>query len=176
MRGVRYEHAVRSLTGFAGVVRIGYFGRGRNVQGGTVSGALTAIGNNLTLVKSKEATKLRGKDKYLSRISQMLDGFKKDNPPTVKKLPCTIDLPEKMVSWGLEKGATPLEKAVGDIVLVVMYYLLRIGGYTVKRYNNDTKQTKQYKMRDVTFFKYCKRGRLRRLGRNTKDKHIMTTD
>ena len=31
-------------------------------------------------------------------------------------------------------------------------------------------------MRDVTFFKYDKRRRLRRLGRNAKDKHITTAD
>ena len=106
----------------------------------------------------------------------MLDGFKRDDPPTVKKIPCAIDLPEKMASWGLEKGASELEKAVGNLSLVAIYYLLRIGEYTVKRYKNNTKQTEQFKMRDVTFFKYCKRGRLTRFGRNAKDKHIMTAD
>jgi hypothetical protein len=127
-------------------------------------------------VQSEDPTKLRGKDKYLPRISQMLDGFKKDDPPTIKKMPCTIDLPEKMAAWGREKGASELEKAVGDLGLVAMYYLLRVGEYTVKRYKNNTKQTEQFKMRDVTFFKYCKRGRLRRLGRNAKDKDIMSAD
>ena len=42
----------------------------------------------------------------MPQIAQMLDGFKKENPPTVKKIPYTIDLPEKMASWGLAKGAT----------------------------------------------------------------------
>ena len=93
--GVRYKHAIRSITGFAGAARIGYFGCGRKAQGGTVSGALTAIGKNITLVQSEDPTKLRGKDKYLPRILQRLDGFKNDDPPTVKKIPCTIDLPEK---------------------------------------------------------------------------------
>ena len=50
----------------------------------------------------------------------MLDGFKRDDPPTVKKIPCAIDLPEKMASWGLEKGASELEKAVGDLGLVAI--------------------------------------------------------
>ena len=91
-------------------------------------------------------------------------------------MPCTIDLPEKNASWGLEKGASELEKAVGNLGLVVIYYLPRIGKYTVKQYKDITKQTEQFKMPDVTFFKYCKRGRLRRFGRNTKDKHIMMDD
>ena len=60
--------------------------------------------------------------------------------------------------------------------LVTMYYLLRVREYTVKKYKNNTKQTEQFKMRDVTFFKYEKRVRLGRLGRNAKDKHIMTAD
>ena len=47
-----------------------------------------------------------------------------------------------------------MEKAVGNLSLVAIYYLLRIGEYTVKRYKNNTKQTEQFKMRDVTFFKY----------------------
>ena len=122
-----------------GATRIRYFGCGRKVQGGTVSGAFTAIGKNITLVQSEDPTKLRSKDKYLPRILQILDGFKNDNPPTVKKTPCTINLPEKMASWGLEKGASEFEKAVGDLGLVAMYYLLRVGKYTVKKYKNNTK-------------------------------------
>ena len=97
-------------------------------------------------------------------------------PPTAKKMPCTIDLSEKMASWGLEKGASELEKTVVDLGLLAMYYLLRVGEYTVKEYKNNTKEMEQFKMRDVTFFKYDKRGRLRRLGRNTRYKHIMTAD
>ena len=81
----------------------------------------------------------------------MLDGFKKDDPPTVKKMPCTIDLPEQMASWGLEKGVSELEKAASDLGLVAMYYLLQIGEDTIKRYKNNTKQTEQFKMQDVTF-------------------------
>ena len=46
----------------------------------------------------------------------------------------------------------------------------------MKQYKNNTKQTEQFKMRDMTFFKYNKHGRLWRLGRNAKDNHIMTAD
>ena len=69
----------------------------------------------------------------------MLDGLKKNHSPTVKKMPCTIDLTEKRTSWGLDKGARKLKKAGGDLSQVVMYYPLRVGEYTVKRYKNNTK-------------------------------------
>jgi hypothetical protein len=84
LQGIRYQHVVRSLTGFAGASRIGYFGCGRTVQCGTVSGTLTAIGKNITLVQREDPTKLKGKDAYLPRILQLLDGFEKDDPQIVK--------------------------------------------------------------------------------------------
>ena len=98
LRGVKYQHAIRSIMGVAGAARIGYFGKGRKVQGGTVSGANTAVAMNISLVQNEDLTKLAGRDTYVPRLWQMLDGFKKDDPPTVKKIPCTINLPEKMAS------------------------------------------------------------------------------
>ena len=82
--GVKYQHAVRSLTGFAGAARIGSFGKGRKVQGGSVPGALTAVAENITLVQMEDSTKIAGQDSNLPRILQMLAGSKKDNPTTVK--------------------------------------------------------------------------------------------
>ena len=78
----------------------------------------------------------------MPHIVQMLEGFKNDDPPTVKKMLCTIDLPEKMASWGLAKGATELKTAVGDLGLLAMYYLLQAGEYTVKKYKK-AKQSKR---------------------------------
>ena len=57
LQGVSHQHAVRSLTGFAGVARIRYFDHGRKVQGDTVSDALTAIGKKFTMVQKEEPTK-----------------------------------------------------------------------------------------------------------------------
>jgi hypothetical protein len=176
LRRVNFEHAVRSLTGFAGAARIGYFGSGRKVQGGTVSGALSAVAKNIALVQREDPTKVAGQKSYLPRISQMLDGFKKDDPATVKKMPCTIDLPECMAKWGMEELATEKDKAVGDLALIAIYYLLRVGEYTVKKHRNETKQTEQFKLRDVTFFKFDKRKRLKRLGKNAVDPLVMMAD
>jgi hypothetical protein len=54
--------------------------------------------------------------------------------------------------------------------------LLRVGEYTVKKYKNETKQTEQFKLRDVTFFKFDKKNRLKRLSKNAADRSIMTAD
>jgi hypothetical protein len=98
------------------------------------------------------------------------------NGNAVKKMPCTIDLPEKMGSWGMAKGATDLGKTTGDLGLIAMCYLLQVGEYTVKKYKNETKQTEQFKLKDVTLFKFDKRKWPRRLGKNAKDSLIMTAD
>jgi hypothetical protein len=55
-----------------------------------------------------------------------------------------------------------------------MYYLLRAGEYTVKKYKSKTKQTKQFKMEDVTFFKPNKHMRLQLLGEHGTEQLIMT--
>ena len=45
--------------------------------------------------------------------------------------------------------------------MIAFYYLLRVGKYTVKRLRNSTKQTVQFKYKDVTFFRKNNRGELR---------------
>jgi len=51
-----------------------------------------------------------------------------------------------------------------------------VGEYTVKRSRNETKQTKQFKLEDCTFFKKNEEGQLRQLARNAHDDKIMTAD
>ena len=40
-------------------------------------------------------------------------------------------------------------KAVGDCAVIVFYYLLRVGEYTVKKQINETNQTVQFKLEDT---------------------------
>jgi hypothetical protein len=60
----------------------------------------------------------------------MLDGWRKDDDPVMKKLPVEVDIPEYLVRIGLLPAATEMMKASGDLSLVAYYYLLRIGEYT----------------------------------------------
>ena len=71
-------------------------------------------------------------------------------------------------------------QAVGDLSLIAFYYLLRIGDYTVKRQhdrsNRAKKQTIQFKLEDVTFFKTDKNRILRCLPRNAPHSLIRTAE
>jgi hypothetical protein len=104
----------------------------------------------------------------------MLDGWRKTDPPPTKKLPVEADVPEYLCHMGQAKSATPLEAAVGDLTLVAFYYLLRVGEYTSKGSRNSTKQTVQFKLEDVTFFRKDERGTIRQLGRQAAPHLIMS--
>ena len=67
-------------------------------------------------------------------------------------MPVEVDVPEEIARWGRTKHATELLKAVGDLALIAFYFLLRIGEYTTKYKSNATKQTQQFRVRDVRFF------------------------
>jgi hypothetical protein len=131
LQDTKYDHRVRALTGYAAAVRSGYYGRGHKVTAATVSTALTAIGQTIALAVGVNPTKLLGMDnKLLPRLAQMLDGWRKKDPPPMKKLPVEADEPEYLCNFGNTKLATPLEAAVGDLTIMAFYHLLRVGEYT----------------------------------------------
>jgi len=98
---------------------------------------------------------MTGREWLLPRLSQILDGWRKEDPPTTKQLPVKADVPELLAENGHDGNATELDRAIGDL------YLLRIGEYTIKGKRNETKQTVQFKFEDVTFFKKNASGQLR---------------
>ena len=91
-------------------------------------------------------------------------------------MPVGADVPEFLSDRSRISGLSELSKAVVDLALIGFYYLLRVGEYTVKRSRNETKQTKQFKLEDCTFFKKNEEGQLRQLARNAHDDKIMTAD
>ena len=157
---------VRLLSGFAARVRTGYYGRGKQVQACSVSSAITAVGQAIALATNTNPTKIVGSDKLLPRLQQMLDGFRKADPPTTKQLPVEADVPEYLVNLGQGPDARELDRAVGDLTMIAFYYLLRIGEYTTKATRNNSKQTEEFKLGDITFFKKDKLGNLRTLPRD----------
>jgi hypothetical protein len=60
--------------------------------------------------------------------------------------------------------------------MIAFYYVLHIGEYTIKDKCNNTKQTVQFKFKDVSFYKKNSRGNLRYLPRDASDKLIMTAN
>jgi hypothetical protein len=113
--------------------------------------ALSKVGKENKLACNTNPIKLCGSEKPLPCLGQMLDGWRQLDGPVLKKIPVEADVPEDLVKLGLQPTASAIDKAVGD--LVAFYYLLRIGEYTIKGAQNESKQTQQFKMADVTIFK-----------------------
>jgi hypothetical protein len=166
LQNISFSDRVSVLKGFAGRVHTGYYGRGKQVQTGSVSSAITSVGQAIALATNTNPTKIEGSEKLLPRLQQMLDGFQKADPATVKQLPVEADMPEFLVKRGLVPDACKLDHAIGDLTMIAFYYLLRIGKYTTKGARNNSKQTEEFKLGDITFFSKDTRGQLRCLPRD----------
>ncbi len=160
LQGTPFSKRIRLLSGFAARVRTGHFGNGRQVKGCTVSSAILAIGKTIAPACDSNPTKVTGSECLLPRLQIILDGYRKVNPATQKKLPVQADVPELLMETAYQPGMTALQRATADLTMIAFYYLLRVGEYTVKGSRNNTKQTVQFKYEDVSFFKKNTRGQL----------------
>jgi hypothetical protein len=120
--------------------------------------------------------KIVGSNKLLSSLQQMLDGFRKADPPTTKQLPVEAVISEFLVQLGLSPEARELDCAIGDFTMIAFYNLLRIGEYTTKGTCNNSKQTEEFKMGGITFFAKDKQGNLCCLPRDATEDLIAVAD
>ena len=133
LQGTDYKTRIRCLSGFGGLQRLGYYGRGQQVQAGTVSSELMAVGQTIVLAHEVNPVKMQNSKELLPRLSEMLAGFRKVDSPTMKKMPVEVNVPELLVTAGMECTVTELTKAVGDLSSAAFYYLLQVSKYTKKR-------------------------------------------
>ena len=137
---------------------------------------ITAVGQIIALACDSNPTKVIGSEHLLPRIQIMLDGYRKVNPPTRKKLPMQADVPELLVEQAYQSTTTQRQRTTANLTMVTFYYLLWVGEYTVKGSRNNTKQTVQFKYKDVSFFQKNTRGQLCCLPRDAPDHLIAMAD
>ncbi len=113
---------------------------------------------------------------FIKPLQHILAGFKNFDPAVEKKLACHPSLPHEACKFGLRKKASPQEQATGDLVIIAFYYLLRVGEYTTKRRRGNRTRTRQFRVKDVMFFKHDKHGVLKALPLNASIEDIMTGD
>lgn len=70
---------------------------------------------------------VRGLDKLLQSLGQMLDGWHKTDGPVLKNLPVEADIPRHLVNLGLQPSALQFDKAVGDLALICILLSVIIG-------------------------------------------------
>ena len=171
-----FETRCRTMHSFAAAVREGRLSGGGKVRAGTVSQALSAVNTTIALAIDEQPFKVKGSNSFIPLLAQTLNGWDKQDPGVKKKMPVEADVPELLVDVGLEEDATELTKAVGDLTLMAFYFLLRVGEYTVKGSRKQNKQTVQFKMEDVTFFKKRGDGILKQLPATADAETILAAD
>ena len=108
-------------------VRQGLYGRGKRVVAGTVVGAITAVEQEIMLACGTNPTKIAGSKRLLPRLSRILNGWRKEDPPTTKQLPVEADIPELLAEIRRDGNGSDLDKAIGDLTLIAFYYLPDLG-------------------------------------------------
>jgi hypothetical protein len=83
----------------------------------------------------------------------MLDGYKKVYPPNWKRSPYNLPSPKLLVEMAYQPGSAQIQWAIADLTMIVFYYILRVGEYTVKGLQNNTKQTIQFNTRISHFLR-----------------------
>jgi hypothetical protein len=106
----------------------------------------------------------------------MLAGFGSFDPPTEKKLACHPDLPTRAVENGHRGRPSAVREATADLICIAFYFLLRVGEYTTKTKRKMKTRTRQFRMKDLTFFKYDSTGALQPMPRDAADSEILHAD
>jgi hypothetical protein len=115
-----------------------------------------------------------GSNKFLPALQVMIEVYSKEDLPTKKMLPVEVGILELLVEIGYGKLGTTHAQAIGDLASIAFYYLLCIGEYIVKGKRNNTKQTVQFKLEDILFFKKNKAGNFVCLPKDASPSLIMT--
>ena len=86
----------------------------------SISTQLQLDGNQNPLVNSE--------GKYPKAISQILEGFRRDDSPTQPMLAVPLSVPVYLLSAA--KFKSKKDKAVADLAIIAFYFLLHVGEYT----------------------------------------------
>ena len=143
---------VELLCAFAASVRSGTFGQGRRVRTQTVQVALRAIGAAFELAGKRNPTynNYSATRTYWKRLSQQLEGYRRQDPPSSGKLAVPVDVAHFLAGRAMATQSDPLARATGLLSNIAFYYLLRVGEYTWSGHK-QRRRTQQFRVKDVIF-------------------------
>ena len=106
-----------------------------------VQTAIRAINQTCQLDRRKEPL-YRSPEKYLKPLEMIFSGFTREEDALVPELAVPVGVPNQCVAVGQCSAATAKDAAIGDLVIIAFYYLLRVGEYTQKcKKNHDANDT-----------------------------------
>ena len=145
---------IELLTAFATHVRHGRFlAQKYQVCTKTVQVALRAVTKKFEL-DGQQNPLVNSQGVYTQKIKQLLNGFRKFDPPPKRKLAIPLAVP----AWLLQQGLNSTDsqyKAIGDLTIIAFYFLLQPGEYTYSP-PKDRKQTIPFRHCDVYLWEHNK--------------------
>jgi hypothetical protein len=145
------------LSAFAARVRSGFYGKGHQIKVPSVAEALSAISKTIQLAR-KRSPVYREDEKYILPVEKCLEGMRRDDPPAIPQLAVPVTVPiecHRQAYTTKDNGA----KAAADLSLIVFFYLLRVGEYTMPhkvmrngKWKRATR-TMQFQVNNVGFYK-----------------------
>ena len=146
------------LTAFAARVRQGYYGNGNTIKVQSVTDAMAAISKTIELAGYRSPV-YRADNKYNLSIERAVEGWRRDDPLAIPQLAVPVTVPLQMAEEAYRSNGTALLRTIADLALIGFFYLLRVGEYTRPRVVTrngkivSATRTKQFKIKDVGFFK-----------------------
>ena len=120
------------VSAFAARVRTGIYGHGHQVQVQTVTDALSAITKTIELAGQLSPI-YKADGKYTTTLQRMIEGFRREDPPSIPQLAVPIMVPNLCYNAGIQSKC-PFKQATGCLVIIAFFYLLRVGEYNPPRY------------------------------------------
>jgi len=145
------------ITAFAARVRTGSYGLKRQITVQSVTQALSAISKTIELAGYRSPV-YRSPNVYNLQVERLVEGYRRQDPPSVPQLAVPIEVPENMATKAYLSDH-PLLQAIADLALIAFYYLLRVGEYTAPAFvvrNGQrirTTRTVQFTVGDIGFHK-----------------------
>ena len=113
----------------------------------TVALAFRAISTTMQL-EGKFNPLAESQNKYPKAISQLLEGYTREDPPPQPKLAIPIMVPEYIQLTN--RGKSDKNDAIANLCIIAFYYLLRVGEYTYHK-PSDTRRSEQFRIKDIVF-------------------------
>jgi len=136
------------LQAFARRAREGAFGRGKQVQTGSVQAAIGAVAKTIELAGRPNPLHKPGTTNHHAAIAMQTEGYRRGDPATAKQMAVPVSVPN-FVFTNSRETKDPQQWAVGKLVLIAFYFLLRVGEYT---HHSTKRRMQQFRLGDMKFF------------------------
>jgi hypothetical protein len=149
LRTLSQPEQIDVLVCFAQHVRSGGVSRCKqHVHAHTVQVSLRAITARFEL-DGEQSPVVNSQRKYHKKIGQLIEGYRRNNPPPKFQLAVPLTVPAFMHTYS--RSGTTKQKAVGDMALIAFYFLLRVREYTSTA-KTAKKLTQAFRIQDVTLW------------------------